>query len=235
MKVISFSLWGANPKYTAGAVRNAELALRIYPGWVCRFHCGSSVPEQTLARLRQFPNVELRLRDEPGDWSGLFWRFDAAGDPLVEVMISRDADSRLNPRERAAVDAWLASDASFHVMRDHPDHDTPILGGLWGAKRGAIPDMSALVGSWEKADRWGPDQDFLTAVIAPRVRGSWLEHDPYFARRPFPTRRRGRQFVGQPFDETDTPLIVGPRDIETWARRWARRSLSWALSGSRGY
>ena len=30
MKIISFSLWGQDPKYTIGAIRNAELAREIY-------------------------------------------------------------------------------------------------------------------------------------------------------------------------------------------------------------
>jgi len=32
-KIISFSLWGDNPVYTQGAIRNAELAKEIYPDW----------------------------------------------------------------------------------------------------------------------------------------------------------------------------------------------------------
>ncbi len=32
-KVISFSLWGDNPKYTIGAIKNAELSKTIYPDW----------------------------------------------------------------------------------------------------------------------------------------------------------------------------------------------------------
>lgn len=230
MKVISFSLWGTMPKYTVGAVRNAELARAIYPEWICRFHCGSEVPTEILDRLRAFPNAQVILRSEPGDWRGLFWRFEPASDPAVEVMISRDTDSRLGRRERAAVDAWLRSDAAFHVMRDHPQHETAILGGLWGARRGSVPEMMSLAGAWEQANRWGPDQDFLAERIAPRVRGSWLEHDPYFANRPFPTRRRGREFVGQPFDEEDRPLITGPREIEVTLKRWARSA--WRLRRS---
>jgi len=35
-KIISFSLWGDNPIYTQGAIRNAELAKEVYPDWVCR-------------------------------------------------------------------------------------------------------------------------------------------------------------------------------------------------------
>ena len=30
-KVISFSLWGDIPRYTVGAIKNADLALRFYP------------------------------------------------------------------------------------------------------------------------------------------------------------------------------------------------------------
>ena len=35
-------------------------------------------------------------------------------------------------REKDAVNAWLVSNRTFHVMRDHPDHGTEILGGMWG-------------------------------------------------------------------------------------------------------
>ncbi len=47
---------------------------------------------------------------------------------LSITSIVRDADSRLNVREKAAVDAWIASGRPFHVMRDHaasPPHADP--------------------------------------------------------------------------------------------------------------
>jgi len=43
-------------------------------------------------------------------------------------------DSRFNDREQAAVDEWMRSDKSFHIMRDHPAHTTTILAGLFGSK-----------------------------------------------------------------------------------------------------
>lgn len=225
MKIISFSLWGSDPKYNIGALRNAELAARLYPEWTCRFYCGSSVPRETIETLRPRKNVDLVIRPEPGDWRGLFWRFAAASDQGVHVMISRDTDSRLSRRERDAVEAWLETGLPFHVMRDHKDHGVPILGGLWGARRDAVPDLDNLIFSWEKTDRWGPDQDFLGEVVAPRVRHAWVEHDPYFANRPFPSRRCGREFVGQPFDEEDRPLIEGPTEFEFQTRRLVKRIL----------
>ena len=34
----------------------------------------------------------------------------------------------------AAVNEWLDSDKSFHMMRDHPLHDIGMLGSAWGVK-----------------------------------------------------------------------------------------------------
>ena len=36
--------------------------------------------------------------------------------------------------EQEAVEEWLNSNKKFHIMRDHPDHGTEILGGTWGCK-----------------------------------------------------------------------------------------------------
>ena len=75
--------------------------------------------------------------NEKGDWTGMFWRFLAA-DHLSDIVLSRDTDSRLNKREKAAVDEWLNSDKDFHIMRDHPYHATEILGGMWGCRNGIL-------------------------------------------------------------------------------------------------
>jgi protein O-GlcNAc transferase len=214
MNLLSFALWGSTARYTVGAIRNAELAAAVYPGWICRFYCGSSVPAATLRTLADLPHVQVVAVPEPGDWRALFWRFRPAGEADVEVMCSRDTDSRLGVRERAAVDAWLASDRDVHVMRDHPLHRTSILGGLWGVRAGCLGDIDALVAAYPVRDVYDVDQRFLEEVVAPRVRDRWLEHDGYFARKPFPTRRAGREFVGQPFDEHDRPLIEGPSRLE---------------------
>jgi len=118
MKLITFSLWGQDPKYTLGALKNAELSKTIYPGWKCRFYLGASVPKPIEYDLQKHDHVELVNRPEWGDWRGMFWRFEPAGEEDVEVMISRDCDSRLNKRAALAVQEWLESDKTFHIMRD---------------------------------------------------------------------------------------------------------------------
>tara|TARA_R110000824_G_scaffold71782_2_gene183640 strand:+ start:948 stop:1616 length:669 start_codon:yes stop_codon:yes gene_type:complete len=202
-KLITFSLWGQNPKYLVGAVRNAELAKEIYPDWMCRFYVGQSVPSQIIFQLESFDNVEVVQRPEFGDWRGMFWRFLPASEEGVEIMISRDADSRLSLREKAAVDEWLGGDKGFHIMRDHPYHKFPVLGGMWGVKSGTLPNMSQLIEQFAQEDKYGTDYEFFDQVVVPHIRDDALIHDEFFGGIPFPTSRKDYQFVGQVFDENE--------------------------------
>ena len=41
---------------------------------------------------------------------------------MVDILISRDSDSLIIQREEDAVREWIASERTFHIMRDHPAH-----------------------------------------------------------------------------------------------------------------
>ena len=210
-KIISFCLWGDNPKYTIGAIKNANLTNEIYSGWTSRFYCGKSVPENILSQLKEIDNCEVVLMDENGDWSGMFWRFFPASEPDVIAMLSRDCDSRLNLREKCAVDEWMKSYKSFHIMRDHPWHGTEILGGMWGVKYPKLRKMKKMIEDYTKGDFWQVDQNFLKEKIYSLIVTDCAVHDEFFNynknHRPFPTKREGQQFVGESFDENDTPNL----------------------------
>ena len=206
MKVISFSLWGDNTRYTLGALQNASLAKIVYPDWVCRFYVGQSTPRLVVEMLKEFGNVEVVEMEEQGDWSGMFWRFSVASDPSVDAFIVRDCDSRLWFREKAAVDEWLASDKDFHIMRDNHQHGTSILGGMWGARNDLLSDMDQLLADYNKLDFWQVDQNFLRDVIYPRIDVSAFVHDEFFEGKPFPTDRDENHFVGQAYAGTGRVL-----------------------------
>jgi len=203
-KIISFSLWGEDPKYCVGAIKNADLALQFYPGWVCRFHVGTSTPIEYVNQLKSKNNTEVIERQEKGNWEGMFWRFLDASDFSVEVMISRDTDSRLDEREAAAVKEWLQSGKKFHIMRDHPFHKTEILGGMWGVRNHFLGDMKHLIADYTKGDYWQVDQNFLREIIYPIVKNNCMVHDEFFEKNPFPTRRKKGHFVGQAFNADDS-------------------------------
>merc|ERR1711892_1206001 len=64
----------------------------------------------------------------------MLWRLLPLLDPLVDVIMIRDLDSRPSSREVSAVSDWLNSSLGCHLMRDHPSHTWHVMGGLWGAR-----------------------------------------------------------------------------------------------------
>ena len=117
MKLITFSLFGDNPLYCVGAVENARLAKEIYPDWTARFYVAQDVPSMYLDAIEEY-DAEIIHCEKENEYDGLNWRFRPLYDPSVEFWISRDADSRLSWREKNAVDEWLVSGKTAHLMRD---------------------------------------------------------------------------------------------------------------------
>jgi len=209
VKVISFCLWGKDPKYNVGALANAKLALEVYPGWECWFYCRNDADGATMLELTQMDHCRVIFVDKPGSWTGMFDRFQPCIDSGVEAFISRDCDSRLTAREAAAVNQWMETPWPFHAMRDHPHHTVPILGGMWGMKRGAISPMvlESSMDEWDQEDRWQTDQEWLTQEIWATHKLRFLCHDDGFLNHfyggiRFPTARLASgEFVGATYDE----------------------------------
>ena len=178
-KVISFSLWGNSPTYNIGAIKNAELANIYYPDFECWFYIHiDSVPEQTINKLRKMQNCKIFLKT--GDLNivkPMLWRFEAIDDCEVEIMMSRDTDTRILPREVLAVKEWLNSNKLFHIMRDHPHHIFCILGGMFGTRKN--PQIQSWKIQIDKIIQNGIrdyDQDFLRHYIYPIIQTNSIIH-----------------------------------------------------------
>jgi hypothetical protein len=204
-RLVAFSLYGESAMYRVGAVRNLELQKIHYPGWTTRIYVSQEIPAELTDRLlRDGAEVVQKQRHRESD--GMFWRFLPAAEEDLDALIVRDTDSRLGARERRAVEEWLASGLDFHIMRDHPYHGAPILGGAWGVRGGVLPDMGRLLDRWQHHERKGRDQDFLAARVYPLIEHSVLVHSDlimYAGERPrgFPGERSDLEFVGEIVDE----------------------------------
>lgn len=199
---ISFVLFGDDPKYFVGLAKNVELARSLYPGWVCRVYTDLYLPDlgAEVFRGTEKPNRRQRFR--------------VAMDPNVRRFIVRDCDSRLTPREQAAVAAWIDSGKQFHVMRDHPMHMAPVMGGMWG---GCVTQETRmrLLSHWTPTtasmNLYGSDQEFLAEHWWPIIKEDCLQHDSCLAEHnpgavPFPNSEcPPERFVGEVFDEHEQP------------------------------
>ena len=131
----------------------------------------------------------------------LLWRSRLIG--MFDVLVmSRDLDSALTARERSAVNAWLASNKSFHAMRDHPMHGVPMLGGTWGFRpsmdRTFARSIHNKIHDRAIVKKYGGrgDQTFLTREVWPQAKASAIVHDSFLCvpgyghkTDPFPTQR----------------------------------------------
>ena len=133
------------------------------------------------------------------------WRFLPLADPHVERFVARDIDSRLTERDQATVFAWVNSGKKFHVVRDHPSHSNfPMSGGMWGAVRGALPNVAALIKGGGAADAYLADMNFLTRSVWPIAKQSLLQHDAFSCQtggsygkgEPIPHFRDGGEHLG---------------------------------------
>ena len=182
--VAAFSLWGAQPRYLRGALRNVLEAPKVLPGWTLRFYVDHTVPEAFLALLREHgAQVVMHPADKPASLrERLAWRFLVANDKDVGYFLCRDADAVVSAREAMAVNAWLDGDAHFHVMRDWWTHTDLMLAGIWGGVAGVLPSIMVMMRRYQSAamETAHIDQWFLRDRVWPLIRRSVCVHDRLF-------------------------------------------------------
>lgn len=199
--------------YFPGIWANLFLAKKYYPGWTVRLyhdlddsdpkskllcHLACTEPDFDLCHAQDIPALGDVRKMTP-----MMWRFLPIIDPQVSYFMSRDLDSRINQREADAVQEWLLSKKSFHIMRDHPRHTNQMLGGLWGVKITEKERSMALASFYKGATEialwlgkfaYGVDQHFLELYIWPWAKYNAISHDSFHCEKyvdttAFPTRR----------------------------------------------
>lgn len=176
MKVVfSFCIYGTSPKYCQGLVENLKLIEEHFPSALVYIYCYHDVPDEYIVKYRTFRCVQLRI-SERFDKPNMVDRFFVLDeDPSVDVVIVRDTDSRLHARDRVCILHFLESTSLCHTTRDHHLHHSPILGGLWGMKRGCLNvDMRELYRTYMESrprdvSSYGHDMYFLRECVYPLV------------------------------------------------------------------
>ena len=77
-KIISFTIFGKREMFLRGALRNAELAHKHYPEWVCRFYVSREIPESFRSHLTDSGAEVVPMR-KVARYAGKYWRLFPAG------------------------------------------------------------------------------------------------------------------------------------------------------------
>ena len=213
MNVFSYCLYGAAPKYCQGMIENLKAINAHYPDFHIYIYITMDVPIDYREKYMTYKNVKLIDVEHKGPLNMLY-RFEPIDDPTIDLVFIRDADSRIHERDRSAIDDFVKSPKLFHIIRDHPYHGTPILGGMWGIKRGMIEKIQVSIKKLYEmylqikpynSRIAGYDQHFLREMIYPIVIDDALIHDDFhFYEHENPMKiggppRRNSYFVGAVF------------------------------------
>jgi len=188
-KIISYSLYGNKDKYCFGIIESVDIIKKKYNDWDIYIFYSNDVPSRIINKLREYGCVLHECSSEGYKWEGMFWRFYPLDSDDIDIVISRDCDSRITEREMNLVNQWINSDKCFHIIRDHPAHGIEILGGTWGAKVKKFQELSKnhdlkpidfykkkFYELYPRDQERQPDQIFLKDYIFPIIKDSNLTH-----------------------------------------------------------
>lgn len=181
VNVFSFCLYGPNnDRYYVGMRQNVLLALRYFPTWKVYVYLGSDVEPSMVEWLRGYHNVVLKETHVTGAIN-MVHRFYAIDEPEVDIMMVRDADSRIHWKDRWAIGEFVNSPQFVaHTIRDNVEHTAYMMGGLWGMRKSAGIRMHDEYAAYReditRGHRVAHDQNFLADVIYPKVKSRLLVH-----------------------------------------------------------
>lgn len=211
-KIISFCVWGKSNLYNLGLLENALLMPKVFPGWIMHVVYTQTANLKVMNEISKFPWVEMEMYKEPNHSKNTMHRFLAGMNPNNDVVIFRDADSRLLKRDYIAVMDWLNnSNKKVHLMRDHSANKFRIMAGLWGVRDGIIAKPEILKKFYEyyknpEFDKWTIDQVYLQKYIYPLIENTTYIHASFnnfeHWAKPFPKACPPRKygFCGQTFN-----------------------------------
>lgn len=169
VNVFSYCIYGSQDKYCLGLIKNLEQIAISYPDFETHIAVGNDVPDHYIQKYKEFNNTKLTIHSDITGGRLMSYRFFPLDDPGVEVMMSRDADSRLTERDRWCIDQFLQSDYKIFTIRDHKNHGTQLMGGQWGMRRIHGFSMQTAYDifkrSYAQIDRVQNDQDFIRGYI----------------------------------------------------------------------
>jgi hypothetical protein len=181
MKVFSFCIYGSSPKYCEGLVRNLETIQKEFPDFKVIIYAGYDVPASYMKQYKNFTNTILKPMTITGHRLMCFRFFPIAEDD-VELMLVRDADSRIGHRDTWCIQQFINDKThTIFTIRDHPEHGTPILGGQWGIKKFSGFLMKDLYGSFLRSytgnlDSYQVDQIFLREFIYKQFKSRFVAY-----------------------------------------------------------
>lgn len=150
VNAFSFCLYGPfNPKYYIGLKENIEIILRDFPSFHIYITCGNNIDKDkffelfekcSLSELNKIHFIKVNITGP----LLMLLRYFPLDEPNIDCIFSRDADSRINERDKWCINRFLESPFILHTIRDHHGHFVRMMGGLSAIKKDLLKKIGSI-------------------------------------------------------------------------------------------
>jgi uncharacterized protein YxeA len=163
--IISYSLYGNNPKYFNPVHDNIDIVKKNLPDWKIRIYLHENVLDEFRDKLIKTGMQVFIVQDsivKPGNSSGAFWRFL----PLCEDIncVIYDADDLINEKQIKRINNFFKQ--SKYLIRTSwtwPWPKNHVMGGIIYKKKGLhLPFDTEYIMNYPHRSTFGSDEIFLT-------------------------------------------------------------------------
>lgn len=206
--IVSFSLFGNEPKYYIGAEKNIIEINNFLPNWEVRiYYHENMILDGKVEYLSNLGATLINVKDivlgnKESIHYPFFWRFLSFFENTPSIV--RDLDSRFSDREVQYINKWMSSERDYFIIRDHP-WQAPVPSGLFGIKKFIPKFKDHFINFVNNEDlRWGADQEILR-IYMEQINNENVFYCGYDDRTNYIPRDDKNFFIGMQMDENDNP------------------------------
>ena len=180
----SYCLYGPyNPKYYCGLEENIIYILKTFPSSLIYLWFGSDVEMVYFDKYKSNPNIQIFKLSVTGHIM-MSYRFASIDFKNIDVMLVRDADSRISEREINFNNEFIESKYLIHTIRDHKGHFIPLMGGIFSLKKELVQKYNINIlktikycnENNIKLDYYNSDQNLLVSLFYNNFKHFLLVH-----------------------------------------------------------
>jgi len=184
--IISYSLYGNNPKYFDPVHNNIKIVKKSLPKWTVRIYLHDKVSVDFRDKLIETGMQVFIVQDpivKPGNSAGMFWRFLPLCEDVNTVVF--DADDNITKTQIKRITSFFKQTKSLiRTAWTWPWPNTHIMGGLiYKKKELKLPFGKDYIMNYPRRSTFGSDEIFSTITLAPALDKKTWERSNDFAHR----------------------------------------------------
>lgn len=182
--LFSYCLYGKyNSKYYVGLEENIIYILKRFPTALIYLWFGSDVEFSYFDKYKENMKIEIFKLSETGHIM-MSYRFVSIDFQDIDVMLVRDADSRISDREIKFINEFIESPYLIHTIRDHKGHHMPLMGCAFNVKKKFMQQYNIkiiqIIKLYKinniKLDYYNSDQNLLVIIFYNNFKHLLLVH-----------------------------------------------------------